>query len=63
MGRPELMTSAPPNHLELEFRREMLITPPVTSPMLAGMPPVITLTSSMALFGRALEPRTFTPSM
>ena len=63
MGRPELMTSAPPNHLELEFLKEMLMTPPVTSPMLAGIPPVITLTSSIALFGRALDPRTLTPSM
>ena len=42
---------------------EMLMTPPVASPMLARIPPVTTCTSSVADFGRALEPRTLMPSM
>ena len=58
-----MITSPPPNHLRLEFLKEMLITPPVASPMLAGMPPVTTCTSSMADLGRAEEPRTLMPSM
>ncbi len=63
VGKPLVMTSPPPNHFEEEFRREMLMTPPVASPMLAGIPPVTTCTSSMADFGRALDPRTLIPSM
>ena len=57
------MASRPPVYLEDAERREMLITPPVASPMFAGIPPVITETSSIADFGSEVEPRTFIPSM